>query len=98
MGRGSICCIPIVKHIEFSIEFPLWKRGLLPLNDPTSIQFQTIEHNFDQTVWAGGGTQTNMCTFFEKNVRLGYVVQNMLQILFANFKPFLTKTGLLRAI
>ena len=49
---------PQYPHLKFCIEFPLWKRGLLPLNDPTSIQFQTIEHNFDQTFWAAGGTQT----------------------------------------
>ena len=41
---------------------------------------------------------SNMCTFFEEIVRFGYVVQNMLRILCANFEPFLTKTGLLRAI
>ena len=39
-----------------------------------------------------------MCTFFEKIVRFRYVVQNMLWILCANFKPFQTKIGLLRAI
>ena len=39
-----------------------------------------------------------MCTFFEKIVRFGYVVQNMLQILCADFETFLTKNGLLRAI
>ena len=43
-------------------------------------------------------TCPNMCTFFEKIVRFGYVVQNMLWILCANFEPFLTKIGLLRAI
>ena len=43
-------------------------------------------------------SQVNMCTFFEKIVKFGYVVQNMLWILCANFKPFLMKTGLLRAI
>ena len=40
----------------------------------------------------------NMCTFFEKIVKFGYDVQNMRRILCADFKPFLTKTGFLRAI
>ena len=38
----------------------------------------------------------SMCTFFEKIVRFGYVVHNILQRLYAKFEPFLTKTGLLR--
>ena len=48
-------------HMVFSIEIPLCKRELhsLWIINPTSIQFQTIEHNFDLTFC---GTQTP--TFF----------------------------------
>ena len=58
----------------------------------------SVASGYGDIAKGGMSLPCNMSTFFHKIVRFRYVVQNILRILSANLRPFLTKTDLLRAI